>query len=151
MDGSVNSCATSPVLTVSALRAEIELIATRAGLDADQRGDLALVVSELATNGLVHGRDPVMVSVEITTDAVVVLVWDSMVVPLPDPRTFGRGDETGRGLAIVGQLANVSWGLAGDRKYVRAVMPIPRRTWVEMFIAVELRPLARPHKEALAS
>ncbi|WP_405879793.1 ATP-binding protein [Streptomyces sp. NBC_01384] len=75
-------------------------------------GDVALVVSELMTNALLHGslRDR-LIRVRITaTDSVLrVEVSDPRGERLPCPRAAEGTDQFGRGLLLVGALAH-RWG-----------------------------------------
>ena len=70
--------------------------------------DAELVVSELATNALLHGEPPATVAVEVG-EVVRIEVFDaSRVAPL---RTRARNDAmTGRGLSLVAALAR-DWGV----------------------------------------
>ncbi|MBP7630183.1 MAG: ATP-binding protein [Acidimicrobiales bacterium] len=68
------------------------------------REELALVVSELAANAVLHTSAPFTVSVTRSDDAVRIEVEDGSAVL---PRVADHGDRapTGRGLRIVDQLA----------------------------------------------
>lgn len=77
-------------------------------------GDAALVVSKLATNALLHGslRDRlVRVRIVPTGSVLRVEVSDPRGERLPSPRPVGEDDQFGRGLLLVGALAD-RWGLA---------------------------------------
>jgi anti-sigma regulatory factor (Ser/Thr protein kinase) len=75
-------------------------------------GDVALVVSELMTNALLHGslRDR-LIRVRITVTGVVlrVEVSDPRGERLPSPCSVEDTDQFGRGLLLVGALAH-RWG-----------------------------------------
>lgn len=75
-------------------------------------GDVALVVSELMTNALLHGslRDR-LIRVRITVTGVTlrVEVSDPRGERLPSPCSVGDTDQFGRGLLLVGALAH-RWG-----------------------------------------
>lgn len=76
-------------------------------------GDAALLVSELATNALLHGAvRGRLIRVELTLTAAVlrVAVSDPRGERLPDPREPDADDPYGRGLLIVAQLAD-DWGV----------------------------------------
>jgi len=75
--------------------------------------DVRLVVTELVTNGLLHGRGPVHVRAEQTTDGVRIEVEDAgpHLPVLPQPSTEAM---TGRGLALVSRVAS-SWGITPVR------------------------------------
>jgi anti-sigma regulatory factor (Ser/Thr protein kinase) len=83
----------------------------------------ALLVSELATNVVLHARTPYAVVVARTRKGAVVDVLDLSGEP-PQLRTHDPASATGRGLALVAALAN-EWGatpatdLAGFAKGVR--------------------------------
>jgi len=75
-------------------------------------GDVALVVSELMSNALLHGslRDR-LIRVRITATGVVlrVEVSDPRGERLPSPCSVGDTDQFGRGLLLVGALCH-HWG-----------------------------------------
>jgi anti-sigma regulatory factor (Ser/Thr protein kinase) len=68
---------------------------------------VALVVSELVTNAVVHGRGDVSVDVVVAADGVRVEVADAD--PLMSPARPGDG-EAGRGLLLVSKVAQ-RWGV----------------------------------------
>ncbi|MEU7582225.1 ATP-binding protein [Streptomyces sp. NPDC041068] len=75
-------------------------------------GDAALVVSELMTNALLHGslRDRLIrVRIILTTDVLRIEVTDPRGERLPEPRVAGGTDQFGRGLLLIGALAD-RWG-----------------------------------------
>jgi len=87
-----------------------------AGLPTEVREAVALMVSELATNALVHGGGGFDVSVDRTEGALFVAVADRGS-GRPTARTPGVTELHGRGLQIVDRLAD-EWGVAptgGDR------------------------------------
>jgi len=69
---------------------------------------VALLVSELATNALIHGAGDVRVRVLVTEPGVRVEVLDASAQP-PRQRTAGASDEGGRGIALVDALSS-AWG-----------------------------------------
>lgn len=76
-------------------------------------GDTALLVSELATNGLLHGclRDLLFqVRIALTADTLRIEVSDPRGERLPTMRGAADDESFGRGLLIVGQLAD-RWGV----------------------------------------
>lgn len=94
----------------------LDLAGVENGID-----DVKLVVSELATNSVVHARSDFTVSVCVTAEDVCVSVSDDSCEQPALPET--RGDESGgRGLAIVATLA-ATWGTApsgvGKRVWAR--------------------------------
>lgn len=70
---------------------------------------LALLVSEVATNALVHGTGDVQVRVRAEGPVLRVEVSDDSPV-MPAPRAAGLMEEGGRGLALVDSLAS-RWGV----------------------------------------
>lgn len=68
-----------------------------------------LLVSEVATNALVHGAGDVRVRVDVLSDRVRVEVDDD-AEGVPTPRTAPPDAEGGRGLALVTALSS-DWGV----------------------------------------
>lgn len=96
------------------------------GCDPDAREDLLLVVSELVTNAVVHGAEPIVVTVLRTDERVRVEVTDGAgdSSPHSDRRTPNTADH-GRGLSVVTRLAT-AWGWRaspGRGKTVWAELP----------------------------
>lgn len=83
-----------------------------------------LVVSELATNAVLHARSSYVVRVQVAGDRLRVEVTDASV-RRPDRRTHTPEAATGRGLAIVAELAR-AWGVdpGPDGKTVWAELPL---------------------------
>ncbi|WKX11540.1 ATP-binding protein [Streptomyces sp. NL15-2K] len=82
--------------------------------DWERADDVALCVSELATNALLHGAPPgrgFLLRVRYDGDVVRVEVHDS---GRGEPRVADEADEGGRGLLLVAALAD-KWGV-GERK-----------------------------------
>ncbi len=78
-------------------------------VSADFRGDVALVVSELVTNALIHARGPIEFEVTVDDDVIELRVSDH-TADLPKI-TFANGDQVGgAGLRIVDRLARY-WGV----------------------------------------
>ncbi|MCU1691286.1 MAG: rsbU 8 [Frankiales bacterium] len=73
------------------------------------RDTVALLVSEVATNALVHGTGDVEVGVSVRAGVLRVEVCDDGAA-LPQRRTAGPDAEGGRGLALVEALAS-AWGV----------------------------------------
>ncbi len=69
---------------------------------------VALLVSELATNALIHGTGDVKVRVLVTGPGVRIEVLDGSDRP-PTRRAAGEGDEGGRGITLVDALS-AAWG-----------------------------------------
>lgn len=116
--GSVGQDAAGPVvdrLTVPSLPASIASVrrfavgACRASGHGQMCEVVALLVSEIATNALVHGTGEVQVRVTTRGAAVRVEVADDSP-RMPEPRAAGLLEEGGRGLALVESLAS-QWGV----------------------------------------
>lgn len=72
--------------------------------------NLALVVSELATNAVLHAGTPFTVAVDADDDRFRLEVFDRDGTQMPEATTPAPDDVTGRGLSIVGALAT-DWGV----------------------------------------
>jgi anti-sigma regulatory factor (Ser/Thr protein kinase) len=97
------------------------------GCEPDTREDLLLVVSELVTNAVVHGAEPIRVTMVRAPERVRVEVTDGAgeASPHGNPRPPTNA-ETGRGLSVVTRLA-VAWGWRaspGSGKTVWAELPL---------------------------
>jgi anti-sigma regulatory factor (Ser/Thr protein kinase) len=114
----------------AAIRRAREFAVAAAGADAapQQRTELAerlaLVVSELASNAVLHAGTPFTVRVWRGPDRVRVEVMDRSD-RLPAPRDHDPTAVSGRGLAIVGTLAD-RWGVevVSGGKCVWAELPV---------------------------
>jgi len=73
---------------------------------------LAALVSELATNAILHARTPFKVAVHKSASHTRVAVSDQSSVN-PVRRAYGPSQATGRGLVIVESLAD-RWGVGSD-------------------------------------
>lgn len=88
--------------------------------------DCVLVASELATNAILHsGSAPFRVTLSRSSTAVRIAVEDTTVAP-PSPMSATANDEHGRGVRIIGTLAD-RWGMQAraQGKVVWAEMIIP--------------------------
>ena len=65
------------------------------------------VVSELATNAVLHARTPFTVALELGADSLRVEVSDRSL-RRPQPRAYGEDATTGRGLALLEALAGAT-------------------------------------------
>ena len=97
------------------------------GCEPDTREDLLLVVSELVTNAVIHGAEPIRVTMVRSRGRVRVEVTDGAAGASPhgNPRPPTNA-ETGRGLSVVTRLA-VAWGWRaspGTGKTVWAELPV---------------------------
>ncbi|MEV5276275.1 ATP-binding protein [Streptomyces sp. NPDC051993] len=84
----------------------------RLGGHPELAGDAALLVSELATNALLHGclRDRLFrVRIALGATALRVEVTDPRGESVPSPRAAADDEQFGRGLLLVGALAD-RWG-----------------------------------------
>lgn len=112
---------TAHEVSVPAARAFVTQNLLRQGCPDDLVDDVELVVSELATNALVHGQAEFTVKLRVLDEVVVVEVEDGSHVG-PVLRAPGELDTNGRGVAIVEALSN-DWGVstyAGGGKSVWA-------------------------------
>ena len=111
MKGILPSGTTAP--RIARKLANAALSANAAGrtqpVSADCRGDVALVVSELVTNAVLHARGPIEFEVTVEDDVIELRVADQ-TTELPKI-TFANGDQVGgAGLRIVDRLARY-WGV----------------------------------------
>ena len=92
---------------------------------------VALVVSELVTNALLHGDPPVRVRLRSAGDALSVEVFDQGHV-LPARRRGEPDEESGRGLLLV-EVLSARWGsrASATGKVVWAELPLPERDEVD--------------------
>lgn len=95
---------TTPAAARAVVREAVER--GRAGVRIE---DVALVVSELVTNAVIHGRGDITLDVVVGPDAVHVSVEDAGPEP-PTPRAAEPADESGRGLLLVSRIAS-QWGV----------------------------------------
>ncbi len=79
-------------------------------LSATVRDDAELLVSELVTNAVRHGRSPITLHVSPNHRGVYVAVSDAGEQRPSAPATVGHQAESGRGLLIVNALA-IRWGV----------------------------------------
>ena len=97
------------------------------GCEPGNREDLLLVVSELVTNAVVHGAEPIRVTMVRVPERVRVEVTDGAAASSPHGNPRPPADaETGRGLSVVTRLA-VAWGWRaspGRGKTVWAELPL---------------------------
>jgi anti-sigma regulatory factor (Ser/Thr protein kinase) len=86
--------------------------------------DVRTVVSELATNAVLHARTPFTLSVHVDVAGVRVAVTDASPARPRLPRRGDLSDTTGRGLRIVAELS-ADWGVDvhDDGKTTWCVVP----------------------------
>lgn len=97
----------NPVASVREARREFEAIAAASGFHADRVDDLVVAISEVVTNGLVHGRAPVRLEVWCQPGHILCVVEDSgrgQVDPLAGFRTPDDTSAGGRGLFFTRQV-----------------------------------------------
>lgn len=101
--------------TASSIRAARSFAVDAAGLaDGSESAErVALVVSELASNAVLHARTPYLVVVVRTGDRVRVTVHDDGGAAQLEPLELNRSNVTGRGLRIVAAVAE-RWGSDRD-------------------------------------
>lgn len=87
-----------------ARHAIIDLLATSGRTDLS--ADATLLVSELVTNAVVHAGGPITISAAYVDSTLRVEVHDTDQAPLPDLPTPSASDRAGRGLHLVGLLAD---------------------------------------------
>ena len=92
--------------------------------------DVALVVSELATNSVRASASPFRLALEVHHDMVRVEVTDD-AAGLPTLRQPDVGDAQGRGLIIVSVLAS-DWGVISDAE--------SKTVWAELAVTEATRP-----------
>jgi anti-sigma regulatory factor (Ser/Thr protein kinase) len=117
---------TAHAASPAAARVQVQRAITDRASD-EQLERAVLIVSELVTNAVMHGAEPIRLELAFVHDGLLIGVFDASadasVVILPDPsRVNGVG---GRGLRIVQQLAS-SWGVEqhDTEKRVWAVVAI---------------------------
>lgn len=98
----------------------------------------ASLVSELATNCVIHARTPFTVDLVQDGDVVRVSVSDTSPVQAR-MRSYGLDSTTGRGLRLVASLAS-TWGVEGDRS--------GKTVWFEVTAGSDDRPGIPWHKAA---
>jgi anti-sigma regulatory factor (Ser/Thr protein kinase) len=85
------------------------------GINGEVRQVALVIVSELVTNAVVHGAEPITLEVAIRDDTVRLEVCDGDDrAGVVAARSTRGGDTHGRGLAIVGSLAQ-RWGVRSHR------------------------------------
>ena len=118
---------------VGVIRGEVTAVARELGIDGEQLGDVALAVSEAATNAVVNGSvgrdDPhVGLRVDVGDLEMLVTIVDEGDGLEPGPRGAGE-THMGAGLAIIAALTgrlDVRTGLEGTE--LRLTFPFPTAT-----------------------
>ena len=94
---------------------------------ADLIDDAALVVTELATNAVLHARTDFVVTLSRAPEGTIRLAVRDMSMVRPRPRQAGPFDGSGRGLALIAAFA-AEWGseFLPDGKVIWAELTEPR-------------------------
>jgi anti-sigma regulatory factor (Ser/Thr protein kinase) len=101
------------------VRRAVESLGAEAAVD-----DAVLLISELATNALLHARSPFTIEVTRSADRVRICIVDASPLA-PKVRSYGDDATTGRGLQLV-QTLSAAWGVQPRR---------PGKTvWVELLV-----------------
>ena len=87
--------------------------------------DMQLVASELITNALRYGADPIEFRLSVREDRLRLEVSDANTTDIPQPRQAADHESTGRGMPLIDALT-ASWGaqVSGARKVVWAEITI---------------------------
>jgi anti-sigma regulatory factor (Ser/Thr protein kinase) len=93
----------------------------------------ALLVTELVTNAVLHARTAIVLAVDCAPGRVFIRVADRSA-SVPRHRTYGTDAATGRGIALVDELAT-SWGVERS--------PHGKAVWCEIDF-----PVATPRRDA---
>ena len=107
-------------------RHAVEGVLTSWGCEDPAREDMLLVVSELVTNAVLHGAEPIVVRLVREPERVRVEVTDADPNSSPYSSRVTKESTAGRGLAVVTRLA-AAWGWRADpgaRKTVWAELPL---------------------------
>ena len=92
-------------------------------LSSRRRGDVALVVSELVNNAVVHGEGDIVVKLQVDGDVLRGEVIDDGGGFEHEVRARGARDISGRGLLIVEALTS-GWGIHEGTTHVWFEMPL---------------------------
>ena len=113
-------------VSAAAARALVETTLPMWGC-AELVDDVRLVITELVSNGILHARTTLEVSIEIRDDALRIAVGDAAAGSVSVRETDPTRVETGRGLKLVDALSD-AWGVdrASGAKVVWAEWRLPR-------------------------
>jgi hypothetical protein len=92
---------------VAQVRRGVRAALVRFGLDPDHADIAQLVASELTMNAVLHGAEPIRVTLSVEPDSTIIEVFDA-ADRLPELES-GIGAPSRRGLRVVSALAN-DWG-----------------------------------------
>ncbi|MFD7163601.1 ATP-binding protein [Streptomyces violascens] len=94
-------------------------------LEPDQRDVIKLVTSELVTNSVVHGHEPITVGLCLDDSRLLLVVHDGSDEP-PIRQAGATDEESGRGLLLVDALASRNgWSKTAHGKKVWAEFDLP--------------------------
>jgi anti-sigma regulatory factor (Ser/Thr protein kinase) len=94
--------------TSAAIREARRFVVDEAAIESTRREDLALAVSELAANAVLHARTPFVVTIERDSSSIRVGVTDGDP-SLPIVKDHDVLAATGRGLRILEQIVSRWW------------------------------------------
>jgi anti-sigma regulatory factor (Ser/Thr protein kinase) len=97
---------------VSAARVARRWVLEQIDVPATYRQDIALLVSELVTNAVLHARTKLVVGVTDLGDGVLVTVEDRDLVE-PQQQPYSSTRTSGRGIQLMDTLAD-RWGIEKD-------------------------------------
>ncbi|WP_442737939.1 ATP-binding protein [Streptomyces pseudogriseolus] len=100
---------------VANMRDSTAAFLSRVGVSGELASSVVLVVSELVTNAINHGRGEVEVEVRIADGAISVSVTDENPAPAV-LRQAGPDDTSGRGMALVEAFSD-KWGSSGEETW----------------------------------
>jgi two-component sensor histidine kinase len=97
----------------TAPRAARDFVSAHApALDQDQMMSLLMLTSELVTNAVLHARSALTVGITVSETQILVTVADQ-VEARPEGRSYSDRRESGRGIVLVGALAD-DWGVVPE-------------------------------------
>jgi anti-sigma regulatory factor (Ser/Thr protein kinase) len=111
-----------PVEAVPLTRRQLSVVLGEWGLTGEAHEDVLLVVTELLSNAVDHGRGPVRLTVESRSGSVRIEVHDT-APDAPRPQPLDPYAVRGRGLQMVEALSS-QWGWSDD--------PVGKIVWAEV-------------------
>ena len=113
----------------AALREEISALLPTAGRERDDLAErMTIVVTELASNALRHGRSTALVQLSRSATAFVLDVADEAPEVAPQILDGGASGAGGRGLQIAQELTSgMGWYVEPDCKHVWVQFRLPRQ------------------------
>ncbi len=93
----------------------------------DVLDDAILVMSELATNAVRYGAEPIVARATVRDDTLILAVEDARASDLPYPRVLTATEPNGRGMHLVAAMAaRWGWDRSAHAKIVWAELPLRR-------------------------